>query len=180
MLEVKVSHEVLEANVVLRCWEILNSVSYSNFPALAKSLNIPQKEMILSQFCTARYRNFTCPRVTQEICVKDEYEKDCQSSYLLPQAQNYYYYLYITINVYGILQTDKVTGTAKLTLSIIKPSFCAWWWIRGEKAFYFCFNIFSTFWNLNLNFSFLPFQLLTHTGTKFNLYFSIFRKCPLL
>lgn len=177
MQEVKVSHEVLEENVILRCWDILNSVSYSKFPALAKSLNIPQNKMILFPFCIVRCRNFTCPWVTQEICVKDEYEKDCQSSYLLPQAQNYYYYLYITINVYGILQTDKVTGTAKLTLSIIKPSFCAWWWIWGEKAFYFCFNIFSTFWNLNLNFSSGYFCLsisLTHTGTKFNLYFSIY------
>lgn len=91
----------------------------------------------------------------------------CLSPYLLPQAQNYYYYsyLYITINVYGILQTDKVTGTAELTLSIIKPSFCPWWWIWGEEAFYFCSNVFSTFWNLNLNFSCRYFFLSTSLNT---------------
>lgn len=118
-------------------------------------------------------RNVTCLWVTQEISAKVEYEKDCLNPYLLPQAQNYYYYLYITINVYGILQTDKVTGTAELTLSIIKPSFCACWWIWGEEAFYFCSNIFSTFWNLNLNFSCGYFFLSTSLNTQAqNLVFS--------
>lgn len=143
-------------NATLCGWGIFSSESHSKLPILIIVSEHPSKRnsiFPILQQGIVRCRNLTCPRATQEICVKDGYEKDGLNPYLLPQAQNYYYYLYITINVYGILQTDKVTGTAELTLSIIKPSFCPWWWIWGEEAFYFCSNIFSTFWNLNLNFS---------------------------
>lgn len=93
--------------------------------------SIPQKDNSINPILQCvegmeKCRNWTRPWATQEICVKDGFEKDCLNPYILLQAQNYYYYLYITINVYGILQTDKVTGTAELTLSIIKPSFCPW------------------------------------------------------